>query len=333
MRTPSAPAVIDGDTTLSYAELDAFSDTWAQRLRAALGPWQGDTSPEPVVGVALPRSADTVVVLLAILKAGAVYLPLDITYPLQRLQYMLDDAHAVLLVDTEATSALAATRLPPDPAPSSAGTALPGDTGPERLAYVIYTSGSTGQPKAVGVSHRAAANLAHARQRHHDPIGPGDRILGGHLGGLRCVHRPAAAAPARRCDRRHRPAAARSPAGRLLGPAGAPCGVSHINSVPSFFDTVSEALMAQPEASRYRGLKRLMLGGEALTGALARKLQQRLPGTQIVNMYGPTEACIDATAYPCRPAETCRLRCPSANRCPTTAPMCWTRKTGWCRWA
>ncbi|MES2613333.1 MAG: condensation domain-containing protein, partial [Pseudomonadota bacterium] len=89
--TPDALAVVDGELQLSYAELDVRSDALAQRIVAALA---GCAVPEPVVAVALPRSADTVVALLAILKAGAVYLPLDLAYPAQRLQYLLDDAGA-----------------------------------------------------------------------------------------------------------------------------------------------------------------------------------------------------------------------------------------------
>jgi amino acid adenylation domain-containing protein len=293
--TPQAPAVIDGDTLLDYAQLDARSDALAARIRRALGGTAVERV-EPVVAVALPRSADTVVALLAILKAGAVYLPLDIAHPLARLQWMLDDAAASLLIDDVhgVTAGLQAPRL-----------AMQGDAGgepfvsdafdPEHLAYVIYTSGSTGQPKAVGVSHRAAVNLSFARQAH-DPIGPGDRVLAAISVGfdvsigqlLLPLLRGAAIVIA-------------PPLRNLQADAFwallARNHVTHINSVPSFFDTVSEALVSLPESQRYRGLKRLMLGGEPLTGALARKLQQRLPGTQIVNMYGPTEACIDATAY------------------------------------
>jgi amino acid adenylation domain-containing protein len=166
----------------------------------------------------------------------------------------------------------------------------------EALAYVIYTSGSTGEPKAVGVPHRAAVNLSHARQTHHDPIGPGDRVLAAISVGfdvsigqlLLPLLRGAAiviAPPLKTLE------------AEAFWDLLARHAVTHINSVPSFFDTVSETLVALPEERRYRGLKRLMLGGEVLTSALARRLQQRLPGTQIVNMYGPTEACIDASAF------------------------------------
>ena len=291
---PDAPAVLDGPQVLGYAELDARSDALARAIRAAL---TGCTQPEPVVALALPRSLDTVVYLLAILKAGAVYLPLDTAYPTARLQYLLDDAGAALLIDhgQAATAALLAPRLQAD---GPAAESLPDDSAasPERLAYVIYTSGSTGLPKPVGVSHRAATNLALARQVGHDPIGPGSRVLAAisvgfdvSIGQLLLPLLQGAAIVI-------------APPLQTLQPEAfwtllARHQVSHINSVPSFFDTVSEALVALPENQRYRGLKRLMLGGEVLTGALAHKLQLRLPGTQIVNMYGPTEACIDATAF------------------------------------
>ena len=300
--TPNAPAVFDGTLVWSYAELDARSTALAQALHLAL---QG-LGPEPVVAVALPRSAATVCALLAVLKAGAVYLPLDVSYPAQRLQFLLDDAQAALLIDAlddvsdPVCAGLQARRLS-DLALPALLPALPVDAAAlepawaQRLAYVIYTSGSTGLPKPVGVSHAAALNLDGARQVH-DPIGPGDRVLAtisvgfdvsiGQL--LLPLLRGAAVVVA--------------PALRTLQADAfwallARHAVTHINSVPSFFDTVSEALLAQPESLRYRGLKRLMLGGEALSGALVERLRLRLPGTQIVNMYGPTEACIDATAF------------------------------------
>jgi len=298
-RTPGLVAVIDGDRRLSYEELDALSDTFAARLveRPEL-----QSTDEPVIGVALRRSADTVICLMAILKAGAVYLPLDIDVPVARLTHMLQDARACLLLcdgsisiecdvptvslsSLDASSPLLAPALHQDSAPDADA----------RLAYIVYTSGSTGQPKGVGVPHRAATSLAASRLAH-DPIGPGDRILASIsvgfdvsigqlvlplLNGAAVVIAP----QLQRLDPRDFWA--------LLERDE----VTHINGVPSFFDAMIESLLQGTPPQTHGGLRQLMLGGEPLNPALVGRLRQALPGTRLANMYGPTEACIDATAY------------------------------------
>ena len=151
-RTADAIAVIDvNGAELSYAELDARSTKLARYL-AGVG-----VGPERVVGVQMQRSAETIVALLAILKAGGVYLPLDPAYPSERLEYMVKDAGAVLVLDSI------------DGLDGSAEPTKSSDA--NRLAYVIYTSGTTGRPKGVAVPHSAAVNLAFARGACHDPIG------------------------------------------------------------------------------------------------------------------------------------------------------------------
>lgn len=285
---PEATAVVTDTGTLSFAALDAAADRVAARLRTA-GVGAGDA-----VGVFMPRSRDTVVSLLGVLKAGAVYLPLDPAYPDERIAAAIADAGArVALVSPEASP-----RLPGgvegivlDDAWTLAGPAgrlARPDTTPESRAYVIYTSGSTGRPKGVAVSHRALVNLARARLEH-DPIGPGDRILAAISVGfdvsLGQLLTPLLAG------------ASVVVAGDIRGASAAAFwdflvrhGVTHVNSVPSFFETV---LDGAPEKT---ALKRLMLGGEPLSGALADRLRRRL-GVPVWNMYGPTEACIDATAH------------------------------------
>ncbi|TDC79579.1 amino acid adenylation domain-containing protein [Streptomyces hainanensis] len=159
-RTPDAVAVTDGDSQLTYAELNARADALAGRLRAA------GVRPGELVGVALPRSADLVAALLGVLKAGAAYVPLDPDYPAERLDFLRTDAELSVVVSRGAVS----DRLPADgwqvidldaagaPVDGAADVAAVPHTA-DSLAYVIYTSGSTGRPKGVAVTHRNVIRL------------------------------------------------------------------------------------------------------------------------------------------------------------------------------
>ena len=165
-KTPDAVAVVFADEQLSYGELDARANQLAHHLRAC------GVGAESVVGVCLERSPALVVALIAILKAGGGYLPLDPGYPRERLSFMLADAGAALLltqsglrdrVDApgvqrlELDRAAAAIAAHPKSAPAST-------VGPHNLAYVIYTSGSTGTPKGVAVTHGGLSNVLLAMQ-------------------------------------------------------------------------------------------------------------------------------------------------------------------------
>lgn len=157
--TPEATAIVCGNESLTYRELDTRSDRVAEHL-ASLG-----VAPDSLVGLNLKRSCDLVVGALAILKAGGAYVPLDPSYPADRISYMIEDSGLKTLI-VEA-SGLASTSVPgvraisiaqalaavPDARP-----AAPRST-PSNLAYVIYTSGSTGRPKGVMVEHRNVANF------------------------------------------------------------------------------------------------------------------------------------------------------------------------------
>lgn len=287
--TPDALAALSDSACLDYAGLDQAANRVAARLAAA-GIRHGET-----VGVCLERSVEGIAALIGILKAGGVYLPLDPAYPAERLAGMIADAGASAIITDAASEAV----LPPDPArirvadgwplsgPATAAPERPGLT-PGSRAYLIYTSGSTGTPKGVAVSHAALANLAFARL-DHDPIGPGDRVLAAisigfdvSLGQLLTPLLFGAAVVV---------------AGDIRGIAATRFwnfltrhGVTHVNSVPSLF----EAML--PDAPEETALKQLMLGGEPLSAALAARLSDRL-GIPVWNMYGPTETCIDATAW------------------------------------
>ncbi|MFD9536444.1 amino acid adenylation domain-containing protein [Streptomyces sp. NPDC060010] len=162
---PDAPAVVERTTTLGYAGLDARSDRIA-RLLAARG-----VGAESVVGVAVPRSIDMVATVLAVLKLGAAFLPLDLVHPADRLAYMVEDSCAVLVVGTESVAGkIPAVEGVPVVLLDAPGTAAELDGLPDGApdlpdvpldgaAYVIYTSGSTGRPKGVVVPHEGISSL------------------------------------------------------------------------------------------------------------------------------------------------------------------------------
>ncbi|HEY4939136.1 MAG TPA: amino acid adenylation domain-containing protein, partial [Actinomycetota bacterium] len=178
-RDMDAPALLFEETTLSYAELDERANRLARFLIA-----QG-VGTEQFVAIALPRSVEMVVALLAVLKAGAAYLPVDPDYPAERIAYMLDDARPALVLTTTAIAA----RLP-NAAPQvlldvsetvedigqHPSTVPPVPVQPDHPAYLIYTSGSTGRPKGVVVSHAGVASLL-TTQVEQLQVGPGSRVL------------------------------------------------------------------------------------------------------------------------------------------------------------
>ncbi|MEU9117943.1 amino acid adenylation domain-containing protein, partial [Streptomyces sp. NPDC048483] len=168
-RTPDAVAVVCGDTALTYAELDARANRLAHALIAH------GAGPERLVALALPRSAELVTAILAVLKTGAGYLPLDPEHPAARISGMLEDARPSLLL----TDLRTAGRLPDAPsverlvvdAPETAaevagcpGTEPPVRIDPRHPAYVVHTSGSTGQPKGVVATHAGVVNLFRHQQ-------------------------------------------------------------------------------------------------------------------------------------------------------------------------
>jgi amino acid adenylation domain-containing protein len=191
-RAPDAPAVLFGDQVLSYGELDARANRLARALR------RRGAGPDALIGLCLERSLDMAVALLAVLKAGAAYVPLDPAYPRERLALMLADTRMALaltagaaaapLAEAAAKAAVAPDRIAApeleilnlDAAASLLAGEASGDPAwpiePEGLAYVVYTSGSTGRPKGVGVPHRALANHAGECARRYQLDGD-DRVL------------------------------------------------------------------------------------------------------------------------------------------------------------
>jgi amino acid adenylation domain-containing protein len=167
LETPGAPAVVAGERVITYEELDTRANALAAELR------QRGAGPETVVGLLARRSPEMVVGALAILKAGAAYLPLDASYPADRLAFILGDARVALLLCTpglaERLSDAARDAVVPVELDGPHAAAPPAsEVAPEHLAYVIYTSGSTGKPKGVEITHSSLQNLVDWHQRRFE---------------------------------------------------------------------------------------------------------------------------------------------------------------------
>ncbi|KFZ77417.1 non-ribosomal peptide synthetase [Amycolatopsis sp. MJM2582] len=173
---PDRPAVAMDSTTLTYAELNGEANRLARRLVAH------GVGPERLVALAMPRSIEFVIAILAVHKAGAAYVPVDPDYPEERKRQMLDDAaaHCLLCLPgqdvTGAPVILSVAREPGREEPNLGDEDRIGPLRPDHPAYVIYTSGSTGRPKGVLVTHRGIPNLADDYVRRQE-LGPGSRLL------------------------------------------------------------------------------------------------------------------------------------------------------------
>ncbi|MEH0424409.1 non-ribosomal peptide synthetase [Streptomyces sp. B21-083] len=298
-RTPDAPAVVDGPRTLTYAELHDRADRLAAYLDGA------GAGPGTVVALALPRSAEFVVAVLAVLKTGSAYLPLDPEHPVERLAHMLRDAASPCVLTDRATRAALPRGGPPAvvvdeplPAPPEVPGAGRRRAGSGDPAYVIYTSGSTGLPKGVVVSHAAIDNRLRWMQDTF-PLTAADRVLHKTPSGfdvsvwelfwpLREGAVLVVAAPGEQRDPARLIATVRND------------GVTVAHFVPSMLDH----FLAEPEAASCTGLRRVFCSGEALPRETADTFHRLLPGTSLENLYGPTEAAVDVTWHPCRAGES-----------------------------
>ncbi|MBP9118360.1 MAG: amino acid adenylation domain-containing protein, partial [Methyloversatilis sp.] len=292
-RTPDALALVCGDATLCYAALDARANRIAHALRA-LG-----VGPDSMVGLHLERSLDLVAGMLGILKAGGACVPLDPAYPAARLAFMLDDIKAaVVLTQASLQPTLpayggrtlcvdddAALALQPSCTPSPRAAA-------DNLAYVIYTSGSTGRPKGVMVSHAAVCNRMHWLIDTFG-IGPADAMLvqasinfdvsvGQLLACLFTGGRSVLALEHERAD----------------SAALVELTRAHEVSIWDLTPSMLRPMLDEPGVAACSALRHVFCGGEVLEPALARVFRERMR-VPLHNIYGPTEAAIDATCWTC----------------------------------
>jgi amino acid adenylation domain-containing protein len=293
-RYPDDPAVAG----LTYGELDRA----ANRLAHTLGVRRGD-----IVGVCLPRSAAMVTAILAVLKAGAAYLPLDPGYPPDRLRFMVADSGAPLVLTDPAGAALlagAGARLAgvhdvPADAPSSRPDV---PVTPADLAYVIYTSGSTGRPKGAMNEHAAVANRIAWMQAEYG-LEPGEAVLqktplSFDVSGWE-VHWPLAAGGRLVLAR---PDGHRDP--EYLVRLILAENVTTVHFVPSML----RVFLAAPGVRQCaRSLRRIVCSGEELPRDLAEQCLETLPGVALHNLYGPTEAAIDVTFAQVAPEPATRV--------------------------
>ncbi len=293
--SPDATAVIVGDARASYAELHAEANRLAHRL-LTLG-----IGPETRVAVYLERSLAMVTALLAILKAGASYVPLDTSYPESRLAFMLEDAEPlVLIVDGRMALApltapagthvidLAVANLADRPASDP-----PRRLSPQNAAYVIYTSGSTGRPKGAINTHEAIVNRLEWMQRAY-ALTSADKVLQKTPLGFDVsvweVFWPliSGASLVLAAPDGHRDAA-------YLAELIRRESVTTLHFVPPMLAAFLEA----PAAAACTSLRHIVCSGETLSPALAAHCLACLPQAALHNLYGPTEAAIDVTAWTC----------------------------------
>ncbi|MEU2155826.1 condensation domain-containing protein, partial [Streptomyces sp. NPDC019396] len=307
--SPDAIAVLCGDTRLSYAELESRSRRLAETLQG-LG-----AARERYVAVAMERSADLVVALLAVLRSGAAYLPLDLRSPDPRLRAILDTARPCLLLTdpsahrrasawAQAYDDLTVLALSDAERMPGTGRSLPGNDGQD-AAYVMYTSGSTGRPKGVLVTHRNILALCadpcwadgtHGRVLAHSPHSfdaSTFELWVPLLGGGTVVVAPPGESPALSIEQ-----------------AVARHGATSAFITASLFNV----LVAQRSPALGQ-LRHIWVGGEEPSPAAVRRMLEDFPGTLLTNGYGPTENTTFTTSHRFRPEFAARAAAkPSMGR-------------------
>lgn len=286
---PDAVALISGDSTLTYGALNEQAHALAHRLLAA------GVAPDSLVAVTVERSPEMVIALLAILKAGAGYLPLDSTLPPQRFSLLLAQSNATVLLTTAALH----TQLPLLPhvevlyieegvETSSPSIPFPPVTA-DHVAYAMFTSGSTGTPKAVAIPHRAVVRLV--RDNTFTPLNSQTVLLqlaplafdastlelwGALLNGGRVVMAPPYA-----------------PSLAEIGALIRTYGVTTLWLTAGLFHQIVDE-----DVEALRPIRYLLAGGDVLSPSHVRRVLAQLPDTTVINGYGPTENTTFTTTFP-----------------------------------
>ncbi|MCH0564644.1 MULTISPECIES: non-ribosomal peptide synthetase [unclassified Streptomyces] len=286
-RTPDATAVVSGQTSLSYRRLNAR----AGRLAAVLQ--DRGIGPDALVAVALPRSADLVVALLAVLKAGGAYLPIDPDYPAARVDLLLNTAGPALVLTDRATAATVATCrqrvLHLDDLDLDGPGAVARDVraGPQDLAYVMFTSGSTGTPKGVAITHAGVVNgVQDLRRRTH--VAAGSRMLAATSVNFDVsVFEMFTALTTGASVEIVRDVLELAERGGWSG--------TTVSAVPAVFSALLDQMAAGDADGPHIDVETVVFAGEALSCDLVHRVRDALPGVRVVNAYGQTESFYAST--------------------------------------
>jgi amino acid adenylation domain-containing protein/non-ribosomal peptide synthase protein (TIGR01720 family) len=338
-RTPDAPALISGNEVTTYAELADRAATLASQLRS-LG-----VGPEVRVGVSLERSPELIVSLLAILQAGGAYVPVDPSWPLERRSGLLEEAGVEVVIGRD-PHPLAPSPATPPALPGrggnlpqtfvgsgqGGGAPLPGRVGgvagegtgvragleatPDNLAYLIYTSGSTGQPKGVAVTHRAIVRLVW--DAGYADLGPDQVFLQ-----LAPVSFDASTFEIWACLLHGGRLVIFSPEVPSLADLGAvvrDTGVTTLWLTAGLFHALVDELTEERLAD-LAGVRQLLAGGDVLSPVHVQRVLEALPGTRLVNGYGPTEC----TTFACCHSMTGMIAPPPPGPVPIGRPIGNTR--------
>lgn len=295
---PDRVALVFGAETLTYAELDRRASRVSQYLH------DRGAGPESIVGLSFDRSPDMIVALWGILKSGAAFLPLDPSYPPERIAYMRQDAGVALVLDAGTMPAALATE---------AGEAFSHGSYPGSLAYVIYTSGSTGRPKGVLISHGALARHSVDVAQHFGLTAADRELQFASLNfdaGLEQVIAPLIAGATLYV--REAQWSAREFHRKIVDN-----GLTVVNVPPAYWQRWVEELAGSPDLKRPESLRLVIVGGDVMTPELLRIwAQSPLSGVRLLNAYGPTETTITALTcdVPAAPVARIPIGRPLANR-------------------
>jgi len=296
-KNPDVVAVKCGDRQLSYRELDRRANQLAHHLRS-LG-----VGPEVLVALSVERSLEMIVGILGVLKAGGVYVPLDPAYPRERLEFMLGNCGAAVLLTQahlpQIARISAETRVIQldadwDLIKKESAEAPVIDLAPENLAYVIYTSGSTGAPKGVQIMHRNLAQSTSARLDYYGSAGNNFLLLSSFAfdSSVAAILPPLCSGA-----RLILPGPEFNWEARQICELISYHQISNILCVPSVYGELLEAVDGGPLAP----LQTVIVAGESCSWHLVDMHHRMLPGVQLFNEYGPTEATVWSTVYRCEP--------------------------------